>query len=155
MTLTAIAAKDGALDSKVCEAEFSDGIIVSVRYVSPLSLQVLLNGCKVQKYNVKTRAHESAVDEEKFNSAFARSFVSGWRGLTPRRLLGKMALNVDSIPSDGWDTEIPYSQEDAVHLIKNLPGFDLFVQSAGTNVANFQTIPEGTGPNSSASPNGV
>lgn len=155
MKLTEIIDKETALDGKVFEAELSDGMFFSIRYVSQINLQALIEGSKVNKFNPDTRQRETVVDTKKFTDRFTRAFLHGWRGVTARKLVTKMPLKVGALTDAQWDEEIEFSIDDGIALVRGLPGLDMLLQTIGTNVSHYQTIPEGTGPNSSPSPSGT
>jgi len=118
--------KNMMINEKVVEVEFpdSDNFYVSLSYLSREKLLKIRNRAMVIKFNKRSRQREEEIDNDKFLEEYSREVIKGWRGLTLREL--SRILPVETAGQD-LEKEIPYSEEDALELLRNSTIFDQFV----------------------------
>lgn len=122
---------------KVIEVEFPDieDFYVNLCYLGRDRLAKIRNQALVYKFNKRTRQREEEIDNDKFLEAYSAAVIRGWRGLT----VGKLAklLPVDTSSMDR-NEEVPYSEEDALELLKNSVIFDQFVTDTLNDFEAFE-----------------
>ena len=118
--------KNLMINEKVVEVEFpdSDNFYVSLTYLNREKLTKIRNRSLTIKFNKRSRQREEEVDNEKFLEEYAREVVRGWRGLTIRELARLMPIETAGA---NLEQEVPYSEEDALELLRNSTIFDQFV----------------------------
>ena len=126
------------IGEKVVEVEFpdSDAFYVSLSYLSREKLLKIRNRAMVVKFNKRSRQREEEIDNDKFLEEYAREVVKGWRGLTLREL--SRILPVETAGQD-LTKEIPYSEEDALELLRNSTIFDQFVTDSMNDFEAWET----------------
>lgn len=107
---------------------------VRMKYIPREELLNLRTESLTQTYNRTTRKHEETVDTEKFMDAYIKMAIVGWSGLT----LGIASKLVPiEVAESEKDTEIPYSHDDALWLVRQSSEFDNFVSETMSRVENF------------------
>jgi len=130
--------KNLMIGEKIVEVEFpdSDNFYVSLSYLSREKLLKVRNRAMVVKFNKRSRQREEEIDNDKFLEEYAREVVKGWRGLTLREL--SRILPVETAGQD-LTKEIPYSEEDALELLRNSTIFDQFVTDSMNDFEAWET----------------
>lgn len=125
------------IDEKIIEIEFpdSDGFFVKLSYVGRDKLMKIRNRALVFKFNKRTRQREEEVDNDKFLEEYSREVIRGWKGLTIRELA--RILPIDTTGAD-MDKDVPYSEDDALELLKNSTIFDQFVTDCMNDFEIFE-----------------
>ena len=129
--------KNLMIDEKIIEVEFpdSDGFFVKLSYVGRDKLMKIRNRALVFKFNKRTRQREEEVDNDKFLEEYSREVIRGWKGLTiraPARI-----LPIDTSVAE-MEKEVPYSEDDALELLKNSTIFDQFVTDCMNDFEMFE-----------------
>jgi hypothetical protein len=129
--------KNLMIDEKIIEIEFpdSDGFFVKLSYVGRDKLMKIRNRALVFKFNKRTRQREEEVDNDKFLEEYSREVIRGWKGLTIRELA--RILPIDTTGAD-MDKDVPYSEDDALELLKNSTIFDQFVTDCMNDFEIFE-----------------
>ncbi len=129
--------KNLMINEKVVEVEFpdSDNFYVSLTYLNREKLTKIRNRSLTIKFNKRSRQREEEVDNEKFLEEYAREVVRGWRGLTIRELARLMPIETAGA---NLDQEVPYSEEDALELLRNSTIFDQFVTDCQNDFEVFE-----------------
>lgn len=125
------------INEKVVEVEFpdSDNFYVSLTYLNREKLTKIRNRSLTIKFNKRSRQREEEVDNEKFLEEYAREVVRGWRGLTIRELARLMPIETAGA---NLEQEVPYSEEDALELLRNSTIFDQFVTDCQNDFEVFE-----------------
>lgn len=125
------------IDEKIIEIEFpdSDGFFVKLSYVGRDKLMKIRNRALVFKFNKRTRQREEEVDNDKFLEEYSREVIRGWKGLTIRELA--RILPIDTTGAE-MDKDVPYSEDDALELLKNSTIFDQFVTDCMNDFEIFE-----------------
>lgn len=121
---------------KTIDVDFPDieGFVVKVSYIPREDLLKIRNQALVYKFNKRTRQREEEVDNDKFIEAYCERVIKGWRGLKIKHL--PKLLPVD-IASTNAEDEVPYSQEEALDLLKNSSIFDQFITDIVNDLEAF------------------
>ena len=129
--------KNLMINEKVVEVEFpdSDNFYVSLTYLNREKLTKIRNRSLTIKFNKRSRQREEEVDNEKFLEEYAREVVRGWRGLTIRELARLMPIETAGA---NLEQEVPYSEEDALELLRNSTIFDQFVTDCQNDFEVFE-----------------
>jgi len=129
--------KNLMINEKVVEVEFpdSDNFYVSLTYLNREKLTKIRNRSLTIKFNKRSRQREEEVDNEKFLEEYAREVVRGWRGLTIRELARLMPIETAGA---NLDQEVPYSEEDALELLRNSTIFYQFVTDCQNDFEVFE-----------------
>ena len=124
-------------DDKVVDVQFtdSDNFYVSLAYLSRDKLVKIRNRALVIKFNKRTRQREEEVDNDKFLEEYSRSVIKGWKGLTLRELA--RILPIETSNAD-LDKEVPYTEEDALELLRNSTIFDQFITDCMNDFEVFE-----------------
>ena len=122
---------------KTVDVQFpdSDTFYVSLAYLSREKLVKVRNRSLVVKFNKRSRQREEEVDNDKFLEEYARAVVKGWRGLTIRELSKLMPIETTGA---NLEQDVPYSEEDALELLRNSTIFDQFVTDTMNDFEVFE-----------------
>lgn len=109
---------------------------VDLCYLSREELIKLRKRCVTTKFDKKTRQPTEMLDEDRFMAEYVKSVVQGWSGLK-YRILEELVL-IDTADLD-LDSELSYSEENALALMKNSSEFDTWVTETVGDLENFTT----------------
>lgn len=125
------------INDKIVDVEFPDsnGFFISLAYLSREKLLKIRNRSLVVKFNKRTRQRDEEVDNDKFLEEYSREVIRGWRGLTLRELARIMPIETTGA---NMDEVIPYSEEDALELLRNAPSFDQFITDCMNDFEIFE-----------------
>lgn len=111
------------------------GFEVEINYIPRTEMTHLYKSCQRTEFSKKTRGMETTLDEEKFVERFVDKAIKGWRGLTYRNL--ENFLPIDYAPEDA-DTELEFTKDNAILLVKESSLFDDFLNQKITDVDSFR-----------------
>lgn len=120
--------------SKSTEVEYPGlpGFVVSLSFLSRETMQNIRK--KATKTSFKNRQMQEQLDDELFLKLYVEASVKGWKGLTLGYLAELAPVELgDADPS----TEITFSPEEALDLMKASSAFDGFVSEQVTDLGNF------------------
>ena len=126
------------VDSKTTWVEFPglDGFEVELANLSRKELVALRKRCTQNKFNRKTRGFEETLDEEKFIIEFTNATVKGWKGLKLGYLEDLVLVDLKNADPD---KELPWSTQNAQHLVENSSEFDNWLNEVVFDLENFRT----------------
>lgn len=129
--------KNLMVTDKTVDVQFpdSDTFYVSLAYLSREKLVKVRNRSLVVKFNKRSRQREEEVDNDKFLEEYARAVVKSWRGLTIRELSKMMPIETTGA---NLEQDVPYSEEDALELLRNSTIFDQFVTDTMNDFEVFE-----------------
>lgn len=133
MTITL---KSLLVPSKAVETEFPGlpGFKLSLSF---LSRETLLNiRKKSTKTTFKNRQAAEDFDEEAFIQYYTQNAIKGWSGL---KLAYLESLAPVDISGQDPEAELPYSEENALYLMKASSNFDAFISDQVSDLGNFST----------------
>jgi hypothetical protein len=126
------------VDSKTAWVEFPglEGFEVELANLSRKELINLRKKCTINKFDRKTRIFNEELDESKFLNEFSSAVIKNWKGLK----LGYLEdLILVDIKGQNPDTEMDYSQENAVVLVENSSEFDNWLNEVVFDLENFRS----------------
>lgn len=105
--------------------------------ISFMSREVMLNiRKKATKTTFKGRQTTDELDEALFTELYTKHTVTGWTGLKFKYL--ELLAPVDIAGQDP-EAELPYTEENALFLVKNSGVFDQFITDQVSDLGNFTT----------------
>lgn len=110
-----------------------EGFEILVRHLSKRTLVRWQTDYQKIVRNPKTGRKEPRIDEEALYRAYAEKVIIGWRGLTLRGL--RKLMVVETTAPD--DTEIQYSPDNVVSLLRYANDFDAEATAFATSPSNF------------------
>ena len=112
-----------------------DGLEVDLAYQSKEELQKLTKKATKTKFNSASRQPVSEFDEDLFLQLYTKAIIKGWRGFKLGYLKDFLVIE---IPEDmDEETEVEYSESNALSLIKQSAVFDSWVSGEISNLENF------------------
>jgi hypothetical protein len=120
--------------SKAVEVEFPGmpGFVINVAF---LSRETLINiRKKATKTTFKNRQPQEELDDELFLKLYVENAVKGWRGLKISYLEQLAPVDVSTLDPN---SELGYTSENALYLMKNSTNFDSFVSEQVSDLGNF------------------
>lgn len=112
------------------------GTKIQVAYLSREELLKIRKKATTKKFNNRTRTMEENMDEDTFLRLYSDATIKGWSGMT-LAVLEKLTL----VDVSGMDktTELPYTPDNALDLMKNSAEFDMFISDTMSSLESFQT----------------
>jgi hypothetical protein len=128
--------KSMLLPQKVVSFDFPgcDGLKFDLAFLSKESNQVLFKKCQTTEYDKKTRSTVDKFDDEKFLELYVKAIIKGWSGLKLEYLKDLVLVEV---PSGQENILLPYTEENALDLMKNSTIFDNWVTEVISDLGNF------------------
>ena len=120
--------------SKAVEVEFPGmpGFVINVAF---LSRETLINiRKKATKTTFKNRQPQEELDDELFLKLYVENAVKGWRGLKISYLEQLAPVDVSTLDPN---SELGYTSENALYLMKNSTNFDSFISEQVSDLGNF------------------
>lgn len=108
------------------------GFVVSVCFLSRETLQTIRK--KSTKTTFKNRQPQEELNDELFLELYVKASIKGWKGLTLKYL--EQLAPVD-VSSEDPDTELEYTEENALYLMQASANFDAFISEQVTDLGNF------------------
>lgn len=132
--------KSMLLPEKVVTFDFPgcDGFTVDLAFLSKESNQQLLKKCNRPIIDPKTRQSRDEFDDDLFVDLYTRAVVKGWKGFKYKYLNELVIADIDV---KDQDKEVPFSEENAITLIKSSNIFDNWVGEVIADISNFTTKP--------------
>lgn len=134
--MSTLSLKNLLVPSKSLEVEYPGmpGFVVDVCFLSRETLQSIRK--KSTKTSFKNRQPIEELNDELFLELYVKASIKGWKGLTLAYL--EQLAPVD-IGSEDPKSELGYSEENALFLMKSSTNFDAFVSETVTDLGNFST----------------
>jgi hypothetical protein len=120
----------------IIDVEYPDieNFIIQLVYLGRDELTKIRNSSLTYKFNKRTRQREEEIDNDKFLEEYSRRAIKGWSGLKVKNLPKLLPVDISSL---NGDDDVPYSEEDALDLLKNSTVFDQFVTDAMNDYEKF------------------
>lgn len=133
-TTNSLSLKTLLVPSKTVEVEYPGmpGFVVSVCFLSRETLQTIRK--KSTKTTFKNRQPQEELNDELFLELYVKASIKGWKGLTLKYL--EQLAPVD-VSSEDPDTELEYTEENALYLMQASANFDAFISEQVTDLGNF------------------
>lgn len=120
--------------NKTVETEFPGlpGFKINLCFLSRETLNTIRK--KSTKTVFKNRQTTEDFDEDLFLKLYVQHTIKGWRGLTLEHLAKLVPIELgDQDPK----TEVDFSDDNALSLMKNSTNFDSFITEQVTDLGNF------------------
>ena len=114
-----------------------EGFEVKLAHLSREELTKIRNAATRISFNPKSRQKEETVDSDIFVKEFVKAAVLDWKGFTLEKATKLLPLE---IPEDvDFNTEVEFSQENALDLAKNSTVFDGWLNDVIFDLEAFRT----------------
>jgi hypothetical protein len=110
------------------------GFEVTISFLSRETLQAIRK--KATKTSFKNRQPVEELNDDLFLQLYAENSIKGWKGLKLKYL--EQLAPVDIAGSDP-ESELEFTNEDALALMKASSNFDSFISEQVTDLGNFST----------------
>ena len=122
--------------SKTVEVDYPglDGVKIKVSFLSREELVKIRK--KATKIAYKNRQPVEEINDELFLSLYCQNTIKGWSGL---KLKYVSQLAPVDLSAQDQEAELPYSEENALTLMKSSADFDAFITETVSDLANFQS----------------
>ena len=107
---------------------------VDLAFLSKESNQALFKKCQRTHIDPKTRQPVEKFDEDLFLDIYVKSIIKGWEGLKLKYLKELLLIQ---IPHDQEETDLEYTEQNALDLMKNSVIFDNWVSEVISDLGNF------------------
>ena len=130
----ALSLKSLLVPSKTVEVDYPglEGFKVNLVFLSRETL-VSIRKKSVKISFKKNQGHEE-LDDELFLQLYVNACVKGWKGL---KLSYLNQLAPVDLEGQDMNSELPYSQDNALYLMKSSANFDAFISETVTELSNF------------------
>jgi hypothetical protein len=120
--------------TNVVEYPGMPGFEVTISFLSREILQSIRK--KSTKTTFKNRQPVEELNDELFLDLYVQNSIKGWKGLKMSYLEQLAPVEVSA---DQADTELEYTQDNALALMKASTSFDSFISEQVTDLGNFST----------------
>ena len=108
------------------------GFEVNICFLSRETLQNIRK--KATKTTFKNRQPVEELNDDLFLELYVKGSIKGWRGLKMRYL---EQLSPVDVSDQDPETELEYTEENALYLMKSSVNFDSFISEQVTELGNF------------------
>jgi len=108
------------------------GFEINVSFLSRETLQTIRK--KATKTTFKNRQPVEELNDDLFLELYVKGSIKGWRGLKLKYL--EQLAPVDVSDQD-VESELEYTEENALYLMKSSTNFDSFISEQVTDLGNF------------------
>ena len=132
--MSQLSLKSMLVPSKEISVEYPGmpGFEVKVCFLSRETLQTIRK--KATKTSFKNRQPVEEVNDDLFLELYVKGSIKGWTGLKLKYL--EQLAPVDLSDQD-LESELEYSEENALYLMKSSTNFDSFISEQVTDLGNF------------------
>jgi len=132
--MSSVSLKNMLVPSKEITVEYPGmpGFEVNICFLSRETLQTIRK--KATKTTFKNRQPVEELNDDLFLELYVRGSVKGWCGLKLRYL--EQLAPVDVTDQDP-ESELEYTDENALYLMKSSVNFDSFISEKVTDLGNF------------------
>jgi hypothetical protein len=133
-TNTAISLKNLLVPSKAAEVDYPglNGFKINVVFLSRETLVGIRK--KATKTTIKNRIPSEELDDKLFLQLYVNACIKGWKGLKLSHLNELAPIDLEG--QDG-DSELEYSEDNALSLMQSSANFDSFISETVTDLSNF------------------
>lgn len=133
--MTTLSLKSLLVASKSTEVEFpgKPDFKIQVSFLSRETLQSLRKKATNKTY--KNHQLVETVDDELFLNLYVNSVIKGWSGLKLSYLSELAPISLEDLDPQ---SELPYSEENALMLMKASTAFDNFISEQVSDLGNFK-----------------
>lgn len=130
----ALSLKSLLVPSKTVEVDYPglEGFKVNLVFLSRETLISIRK--KSVKVTFKKNQPQEELDDELFLQLYVNACVKGWKGLKLSHLNQLAPVDLEG---QDLNSELEYSQENALYLMKSSANFDAFISETVTELSNF------------------
>ena len=130
----ALSLKSLLVPSKTVEVDYPglEGFKVNLVFLSRETLVSIRK--KSVKVSFKKNQPNEELDDELFLSLYVNACIKGWKGLKLSHLNQLAPVDLEG---QDLNSELAYSQENALSLMKSSANFDSFISETVTELSNF------------------
>lgn len=131
--------KDLVVETKSVELDYPglEGFKVTLKAISRPVSQKIEKASKRISFNKGSRLPVEERDDDLFVQAFAKHAIEGWTGLKYKYLEDLVLADVSAI--EDLESELEYSPDNAVVMLKNSPEFNTWVNRVVFDLDSFRT----------------
>lgn len=111
-----------------------EGLTFELAFLSKDSNRELYKKCQKTKIDSRTRQPSEEFDDDLFMKLYVKSVVKNWEGFKLKYL---RELVLAEVPEEQENELLPYSDENAIELMKNSSVFDTWVTGVLSDLGNF------------------
>lgn len=111
-----------------------DGLFVKLAYVPRETIKKFLDKSTVMNFDRKTRKEEETVDNDLFLKMYVPTLLKGWTGFKYEYLNELLPVDLSGVE---MTESLPYTEDNALELMKNSVEFDDWVSSIVKDIKNF------------------
>lgn len=111
---------------------------VRITYANAMILQEIRDASREVRFDPRTRERQEELNEDKLREQYATKLISGWRGLTARKL--KKLLPELTVADEELDRDISYEKELTIAILEGSLEFSAWVDSVATSIENFTAV---------------
>lgn len=132
--MTQVSLKTLLVPSKETEVEYPGlpNFKIQVAFLARETLQKLRKKSTVTTY--KQHQPQETVDDDLFLKLYVQAVIKGWSGLKLEYVEKLAPVNLEGLDKE---TELPYSEEEALFMMKNSVDFDSFITKQVSELGNF------------------
>ena len=111
------------------------GFTLELTYLSRDEMLKIRKKSVNTKFDRKTRQPIEELDEKLFLQEYTNSVIKGWKGLKMSYLAQMLPIDEDKVSDK--NSELPYSQDNAIILMEQSTDFDNWLAETVNDLANF------------------
>ena len=112
---------------------------VKLKFLNKEDLIAIRKRASSFQFNNKSRQREEVLDEDKFTKLYIEEAVLDWKGLKIKHL---PQLMPSDIAGKDPETEVEFSKEHAISLVRRSTYFDQFITESMSDFENFSRTAE-------------
>jgi len=128
--------KNMLLPEKVVTFDFPgcEGFTIDLAFLSKESHQALYKKCQKPRIDMRTRQTIEEFDDDLFLKLYVKSVVRGWKGFKMKYVKELVLVNIEK---DQEEKTLPFSDENALDLMKSSTTFDNWVSEVIIDLGKF------------------
>ena len=124
---------DSNLKGRTIKVKYIDDFEIEIRYLPRSEMRRIGEKATDWFWDQKDHTRKEKMNSEKFYKDFIQKVFIGWTGLKLGTLAKMLPIKIDNP-----ETEIPYSEENALELMREAYDFDIFIQQMVMDIEKFQ-----------------
>ena len=124
---------DSDIKGRTIKVKYLDDFEIEIRYLSRSEMRKIGERATDWYWDQKDHTRKEKMNSEKFYKDFIQKVFVGWSGLTTGTLAKMLPIKIDDP-----EMQIPYSEENALELMREAYDFDIFIQNIVVDIEKFQ-----------------
>jgi len=125
---------DSDIKGRTIKVKYIDDFEIEIRYLSRSEMRRIGEKATDWFWDQKDHTRKEKMNSEKFYKDFIQKVFAGWTGLKLKTLAKMLPIKMDGDP----EMELPYSEENALELMREAYDFDIFIQNIVMDIEKFQ-----------------